>query len=229
MTQVSYPDIEAAAARIAGRVRPVTVASAQPGQAPAAPTSTAATWSAPPSSDPAGSGVHFALEFMQYTGSFKARGAQNFIQTHLAEGTLPDAGVTIASGGNAGLACAWAARDAGVPATVSLPCEEFVKSSGALASHAYDNPLIAAGAGTMMTEILSQIPDLDTIVVSVGSASDTHLLPASLHPENAGRFAKPQRLVGWRPKAVDPPGQEQSELDFVHTRGVKSRERREGS
>ncbi|MGO2717466.1 MAG: threonine/serine dehydratase, partial [Brevibacterium aurantiacum] len=81
MTQLSYPDIEAAAARIAGRVRPVTVASAQPGQAPAAPTPTAATWSAPPSSDPAGSGVHFALEFMQYTGSFKARGAQNFIQT----------------------------------------------------------------------------------------------------------------------------------------------------
>ena len=199
MTQLSYPDIEAAAARISGRVRPVTVASAQPGNAPAAPTPTAATWSAPPSSDPTGSGVHFALEFMQYTGTFKARGAQNFIQAHLAEGTFPEAGVTIASGGNAGLACAWAARDAGVPATVFLPadapavkverlrsygaevrligsefaeaalaCEEFVESSGALASHAYDHPLIAAGAGTMMTEILSQIPDLDTIVVSVG-------------------------------------------------------------
>ncbi|SMX71307.1 MULTISPECIES: threonine/serine dehydratase [unclassified Brevibacterium] len=199
MTQLSYPDIEAAATRISGRVRPVTVASAQPGQAPAAPTPTAATWSASPAHDPAGSGVHFALEFMQYTGSFKARGAQNFIQTHLAEGTFPEAGVTIASGGNAGLACAWAARDAGVPATVFLPtnapavkverlrgygaqvrligsefaeaalaCEEFVKASGALASHAYDNPLIAAGAGTLMTEILSQIPDLDTIVVSAG-------------------------------------------------------------
>lgn len=199
MTQLSYPDIEAAAARISGRVRPVTVASAQPGSTPAAPTPTAATWSAPPSSDPAGSGVHFALEFMQYTGTFKARGAQNFIQAHLAEGTFPEAGVTIASGGNAGLACAWAARDAGVPATVFLPanapavkverlrsygaqvrligseyaeaalaCQEFVESSGAVASHAYDHPLIAAGAGTMMTEILSQIPDLDTVVVSVG-------------------------------------------------------------
>ena len=199
MTQLSYPDIEAAAARISGRVRPVTVASAQPGNTPTAPGATAATWAAPPSSDPAGSGVHFALEFMQYTGTFKARGAQNFIQAHLAHGTFPEAGVTIASGGNAGLACAWAARDAGVPATVFLPanapavkverlrsygaqvrligseyaeaalaCQEFVESSGAVASHAYDHPLIAAGAGTMMTEILSQIPDLDTVVVSVG-------------------------------------------------------------
>lgn len=199
MTELTYPDIEAAAARIAGRVRPVTVASAQSGNRPEAATPTGATWTTPPSSDPTSSGVHFALEFMQYTGTFKARGAQNFIQTHLAEGTFPEAGVTIASGGNAGLACAWAARDAGVPATVFLPanapaikverlrsygaevrltgseyaeaalaCEEFVKSSGALASHAYDHPLIAAGAGTMMTEILSQIPDLDTIVVSVG-------------------------------------------------------------
>ncbi|WP_301537497.1 pyridoxal-phosphate dependent enzyme [Brevibacterium sp.] len=199
MTQLSYPDIEAAAARISGRVRPVTVASARPGNTPEAPTTTAATWSSPPSIDPTGSGVHFALEFMQYTGSFKARGAQNFIQAHLAEGPFPEAGVTIASGGNAGLACAWAARDAGVPATVFLPsnapavkverlrgygaevrligaeyaeaalaCHEFVESSGALASHAYDHRLIAAGAGTMLTEILSQIPALDTIVVSAG-------------------------------------------------------------
>src|SRR5699024_7181053 len=37
-----------------------------------------------------------------------------------------------------------------------------------LSSHAYDHPLIAAGAGTLMTEILEQVPDLDTVVVSVG-------------------------------------------------------------
>ena len=198
-TQLTYPVVEAAAARIAGRVRPVTVASAQPGSPAEAATPTGATWSAPPTGDPTASGLYFALEFMQYTGTFKARGAQNFIQTHLEQGTFPEAGVTIASGGNAGLACAWAARDAGVRATVFLPttapevkverlrsygaevrlsgseyaeaaaaCQEFVESSGALASHAYDNPLIAAGAGTLMTEILTQVPDLDTVIVSVG-------------------------------------------------------------
>ncbi|WP_423058205.1 serine/threonine dehydratase [Brevibacterium linens] len=198
-TELTYPDIEAAAARIAGRVRPVTVAPAQPGTLAEAASPTAATWSSGPAEDPNASGLLFALEFMQHTGTFKARGAQNFIQAHLAEGTFPEAGVTIASGGNAGLACAWAARAAQVPATVFLPttapsvkverlrsygarvelvgsefaeaaaaCQEFVDSSGALASHAYDHPLIAAGAGTLMTEILAQVPDLDTVVVSVG-------------------------------------------------------------
>src|SRR5699024_2859996 len=180
MPELSYSDIESAAARIAGRVRPVTVASVQPGR-------------------PHASGLHFALEFMQHTGTCKARGAQDFIRAHLEEGTFPEAGVTIASGGNAGLACAWAAREAGVPATVFLPttapkvkverlrsygagvelvgaeyaeaataCRSFVETSGALPSHAYDHPLIAAGAGTLMTEILEQVPDLDTVVGSVG-------------------------------------------------------------
>jgi threonine dehydratase len=223
--ELTYPDIEAAAARIAGRIRPVTVASAQPGTFAEAASPTAATWSSGPAEDPNASGLLFALEFMQYTGTFKARGAQNFIQAHLEEGTFPEAGVTIASGGNAGLACAWAARAAGVPATVFLPanapqvkvdrlrsygaevvltgdeyaeaaatCRDFVASSGALESHAYDNPLIAAGAGTLMTEILTQVPDLDTVVVSVGggglfagvaTAATYHgVRTAAVEPEN---------------------------------------------
>ncbi|GHH41755.1 serine/threonine dehydratase [Streptomyces candidus] len=168
-------DINAAAERIAGHVRPVTVA-------------------------PAHGSTVLALEFMQHTGSFKARGAMNFLLAHREAGLLPDAGLTLASGGNAGLACAWAARAHGVRATVFLPetappvkvarlrsygaevrlvgrrydearaaCEEFAVSSGALASHAYDHPLIAAGAGTLTEEILRRVPDgLDTLVVSVG-------------------------------------------------------------
>lgn len=47
-------------------------------------------------------------------------------------------------------------------------CEEFASASGALASHAYDNPLIAAGAGTLLDEIRDQVPGLDTVVVAVG-------------------------------------------------------------
>lgn len=136
---------------------------------------------------------------MQYTGTFKARGAQNFVLAHREAGTLPDVGVTIASGGNAGLACAWAAKEQGVPATVFVPtsapqvkvhrlrdygadvrlvgveyadaleaCTAFASSTGALMSHAYDHPYIAAGAGTLMLEICAQIPDLDTVVVAVG-------------------------------------------------------------
>ncbi|MFE5710982.1 serine/threonine dehydratase [Streptomyces sp. NPDC056501] len=176
MHTLVYDDITTAADRVAGHVRPVALAGpTEPG------------------------GVHLALELMQHTGSFKARGAQNFLLAHREAGTLPDAGITIASGGNAGLACAWAAARQGVPATVFLPttaprvkvarlraygadvrlvgteyaealaaCEEFARTTGALASHAYDHPLIAAGAGTLLDEIRRQVPGLDTVVVAVG-------------------------------------------------------------
>ncbi|WP_194814996.1 threonine/serine dehydratase [Nocardia sp. XZ_19_385] len=181
--ELSYGDVKDAAARIEGRIRPVTVAPADD--------------IAPGGSNPFE--AWFALEYMQHTGTFKARGAQNFLQAHKDEGTVPDAGVTIASGGNAGLACAWAARNQGIPATVFVPttapavkverlrgygaqvrlvgteyaealeaCREFAASSGALLSAAYDHPLIAAGAGTLAEEIHHRLPELDTIVVAVG-------------------------------------------------------------
>ena len=182
MDELTYSQVEVAAERISGRVREAVVARADP--------------------DLFGNDlaeVYLALEFLQHTGTFKARGAQNFIQAHRDAGTLPDAGVTIASGGNAGLACAWAAKEQGVPATVFLPataprvkvdrlrgygadvrlvgteyadalaaCAEYADASGALTSHAYDHPLIASGAGTLMIELHEQLPDLDTVVVAVG-------------------------------------------------------------
>ncbi len=174
---MTHAEVEEAAARVAGRVRPVVLA---PGEADSFESI-------------------LALEFLQHTGSFKARGALNFLLWHRDRGLLPEAGVTIASGGNAGLACAWAARSLGIAATVFLPatappvkvsrlrdygarvrlvgthyadaaaaCAEFAGESGALASHAYDHPLIAAGAGTLLTEIHRLRPDLDTVVVAVG-------------------------------------------------------------
>ncbi|MGW1519766.1 serine/threonine dehydratase [Streptomyces sp. NPDC002287] len=172
--QLDYAAVRAAAARTAGAVRPVTVA-------------------------PAAEGLWYALEHLQHTGSFKARGAHNFLAAHREAAALPAAGVTIASGGNAGLACAWAARAQGVPATVFLPvtaprvkvdrlrgygadvrlvgdryaealeaCQRFAADSGALSSHAYDHPLIAAGAGTLLDEMRAALPGLDTVVVAVG-------------------------------------------------------------
>ncbi|MFD8024983.1 serine/threonine dehydratase [Streptomyces lavendulae] len=172
--QLDHAAVRAAARRVAGRIRPAAVV-------------------------PAAEGVWYALEYMQHTGSFKARGAHNFLAAHREAGALPAAGVTIASGGNAGLACAWAARAHGVPATVFLPvnaprvkverlrgygadvrlvgdryaealaaCREFAADSGALSSHAYDHPLVAAGAGTLLEEVRAALPGLDTVVVAVG-------------------------------------------------------------
>ncbi len=178
--ELTVTDVKEAAQRIAGKARPLTVA--RLGVLPGI------------------TGEVFAgLEFLQHTGTFKARGAQNFLEAHRVAGTLAKAGVTIASGGNAGLACAWAAGQHGIPATVFLPetaprvkvdklhgygadvrligqeyaealaaCHEFAAQTGALVSHAYDNPLIAAGAGTLMLELVAAQPELDTVVVSVG-------------------------------------------------------------
>lgn len=139
-------------------------------------------------------------EFLQHTGVFKARGAFNRQLAALERGELdPGVGVVAASGGNAGLANAYAAAALGVPATVFVPenaprvkverllaynatvrqvgaeyveayeaAQEYVAQSGALFCHAYDQPEIAAGAGTIAEEILRDEPGIDTIVVAVG-------------------------------------------------------------
>jgi threonine dehydratase len=61
-------------------------------------------------------------EFMQHTGVFKARGAFNRLLAARERGELDSAvGVVAASGGNAGLANAYAAAALGVPATVFVP------------------------------------------------------------------------------------------------------------
>ncbi|WP_432590739.1 serine/threonine dehydratase [Streptomyces sp. HD1123-B1] len=177
---MSFQDVRAAARRVAGHIRPVALA--------------------PLEEDALGAARGWlALEFLQHTGSFKARGAFTFLRGHAEAGTLPEAGVVIASGGNAGLACAWAAARHAVPAAVFVPetapavkvarlrglgaevhqvgteyadaldaSQTYAARTGALASHAYDHPLIAAGAGTLMEEIHELLPDLDTVVVSVG-------------------------------------------------------------
>ncbi|KRD37265.1 threonine dehydratase [Oerskovia sp. Root918] len=191
---IDHLDVLAAAQRIAGQVRPVALAPMDPGALGAA------------------TGV-FALELMQHTGSFKARGALNFVGAHLDAGTLPEAGIVIASGGNAGMANAWAARAHGVRATVFVPesapavkvarlrtlgaevhqvgseyaealdaAQRFAAETGALASHAYDNPLIAAGAGTLIEEIVAARIDVDTVVVAVGGGGLFSGVAAAAHP-----------------------------------------------
>jgi threonine dehydratase len=61
--------------------------------------------------------VWLKLEHVQTSGSFKARGALY----RLLSNPVPASGVLIASGGNAGIASALAARERGVPCEVFLP------------------------------------------------------------------------------------------------------------
>ncbi|MEV5706852.1 threonine/serine dehydratase [Actinoallomurus sp. NPDC052274] len=139
------------------------------------------------------------LEQLQHTGSFKARGAFNRILAAVEQGGLPDAGVVAASGGNAGLAVAYAARELGVPAEVYVPetapavkvaglralgasvvqvgreyaeaydaATKRVADTGALFCHAYDQPEICAGQGTLALELEEQTGGVDTVLVAVG-------------------------------------------------------------
>ncbi|MCP3420473.1 threonine/serine dehydratase [Nocardioides pinisoli] len=169
-------DVQAAAARIAGRVRRTPLM--------------------PPSDRDA---VWLKCEFLQHCGVFKTRGAFNRQLAGLETGEIGDAGVVVASGGNAGLAQAFAARDLGIRATVFVPqsapdvkvrrieaygadvvrvgseyaeaydaAVAFGERTGAALAHAYDQLEVAAGAGTLAEEILEDEPSIDTIVVAVG-------------------------------------------------------------
>jgi len=96
-------DVRDAAARIAGRIRVTPVLAADPGTFPPAAT------------------VWLKLEHLQHTGSFKVRGAFNRILSAVGAGTMPAAGVVAASGGNAGLAVAYAAASHDLPTRVFVP------------------------------------------------------------------------------------------------------------
>jgi threonine dehydratase len=139
--------------------------------------------------------VSLKLELLQHTGSFKARGAFN----QLLSSELPAAGVIAASGGNHGLAVAYAARSLGVRAEVFVPesasplkvaklrglgadvritgdfyADAYTASlerqsqTGALSVHAYDDPAVVAGQGTLGLELLADDERIDTVLVAVG-------------------------------------------------------------
>lgn len=65
--------------------------------------------------------VWVKCEFLQHCGVFKTRGAFNRQLAALESGEIGDAGIVVASGGNAGLAQAFVAQVLGVRATVFVP------------------------------------------------------------------------------------------------------------
>src|SRR5258708_2764110 len=67
----------------------------------------------------AGLEIFLKCENLQRTGSFKIRGATNFVRS-MPAADLPK-GVVAFSSGNHGQAVAAAAREAGIPATIVMP------------------------------------------------------------------------------------------------------------
>src|SRR5262245_17555094 len=161
----------------------------------------------------------FKLEFTQYAGSFKTRGAF----ANLLGRKVPAAGVAAASGGNHGAAVAYAAMRLGHKARIFVPtisspakvariracgadlavggaayaealaaCESWTAASGALSVHAFDQAETMLGQGSVGLELESQAPDLDTLLVAVGGGG----LIAGIAAWYAGRI----RVVGVEPR-----------------------------
>lgn len=176
---VSFSDIEDAAGTIRGSVI-------------ATPTLPARTLS-----EIAGADLWVKFENQQFTGSFKERGARNFL-AHLASDAR-SLGVVAASAGNHAQGVAHHARLLGIATTIVMPADTpftkvantahhgarillegrdyaaafahaqaIAEQTGARLVPAFDDPLVIAGQGTVGLEVLAAVPNLDTIVVPVG-------------------------------------------------------------
>jgi threonine dehydratase len=118
-------DVEDARARLAGVAR----------ETPVYPTETFSRL--------AGRPVLLKAENLQRTGSFKIRGAFNTIST-LGEDERR-AGVVAASAGNHGQAVAWAAREAGIRATIFMPQDAPMAKVEATRSYGGETVLVGEG------------------------------------------------------------------------------------
>lgn len=91
----------------------------------------------------AGRSVQLKAENLQRTGAFKIRGAVNTLATLTPEERA--AGVIAASAGNHGQAVAWAAREAGVAATVFMPEDSPMAKVDATRNYGAQVELTGAG------------------------------------------------------------------------------------
>ncbi len=73
-------------------------------------------------------------------------------------------------------------------------CLARARDTGALFVHAYDQPEVVAGQGTVAVELLDQVPEVDTVVVAVGGGG----LSAGIAAGLAGRA----RLVAVEPARI---------------------------
>jgi threonine dehydratase len=140
-------------------------------------------------------GLTYKFEFLQVTGSFKPRGAFNAVLQ--LDAAARARGIVAVSGGNHGLAIAHVGRRLGIRATVLMPdttpvhvveraradgaeveltptiAQAFAEAerrtaAGQTAIHPFDDVRVMAGQGTIGLELLEDIPDLATLVVSIG-------------------------------------------------------------
>jgi threonine dehydratase len=176
---VSLRDIEAAAGALRGVVRQTSFERSRT------------------LSDIAGASVWLKFENLQFTATFKERGALNRLSALSADERRR--GVIACSAGNHAQGVAYHAARLSIPATIVVPLGtptvkiENTRRHGAnvieggatleeaaqLAAdhgreqrltfvHPYDDPLIIAGQGTIALEMLAAVPDLEVLLVPIG-------------------------------------------------------------
>jgi threonine dehydratase len=176
---VTLADIEAAAATLAGLVKCTNFDRSRT------------------LSDITGASVWLKFENLQFTATFKERGALNRLAALSAD--QRQRGVIAASAGNHAQGVAYHAARLSIPATIYVPIGTptvkientrrhgatvieggaTLEEAAALATthgrnegltfiHPYDDPLIIAGQGTIALEMLAAAPDLDVLIVPIG-------------------------------------------------------------
>ncbi len=144
-----------------------------------------------------GNEIYFKPENLQYTGSYKLRGAYYKISTLTQEEKAR--GLITASAGNHAQGVAYAARAFGAPATIVMPvttplikvnrtkkyganvilhgdvyddayeyARQLSEEQGLTFVHPFNDLAVATGQGTIALEILRELPDADYILVPMG-------------------------------------------------------------
>jgi threonine dehydratase len=144
-----------------------------------------------------GAQIYIKFENLQFTASFKERGALN----RLLQLSEPERrrGVCTMSAGNHGQAVAYHAHRLGIPATIVMPrhtpfvkvqhtrshgatvvlhgdtlaeafehSQQIMSDQGLTFVHPYDDPEVMAGQGTIALEMLATQPDLEQLVIPIG-------------------------------------------------------------
>jgi threonine dehydratase len=148
-------------------------------------------------SDITGATLWLKFENLQFTATFKERGALNRLSALSADER--QRGVIAASAGNHAQGVAYHAARLSIPATIFVPVGTptvkientrrhgasvieggaSVEEAASLAIdhgrkehltfiHPYDDPIVIAGQGTIALEMLASVPDLDVLVVPIG-------------------------------------------------------------
>lgn len=148
-------------------------------------------------SDITGANIWLKFENLQFTATFKERGALNRLSALSADERRR--GVIACSAGNHAQGVAYHAANLSIPATIVMPvgtptvkmentrrhgadvieggatleeaaalATEICRQRGLTFVHPYDDPLIVAGQGTIALEMLASVPDLDVLIVPIG-------------------------------------------------------------